>query len=76
MYILPPYTHKCKCVHAGNVFVSNNNRYTVVSKQIFGALLSLFPSCALDKWIVYGNIAREAVCGEGQTFTFISQHHC
>lgn len=60
-------------VHIPYIFVSINNPYTIVSKQLFGTLHCQFPSRALGRRIVCGNIAREAVYGEGQTtFTFIT----
>lgn len=72
MYLrtLPTYTHTRASAHT--IYICNNP-YTIGSKQLFGTLHYQFPSHALDRRIVYGNIAREAVYGEGQTtFTFIT----
>lgn len=68
-----PHIHTPVHVHTPCIFVSNNNPCTIVSKQFFGTLRCQFPSHALGRRIVCGNIAREAVHGEGQTtFTFIT----
>lgn len=72
-YVLPPHLHTPVHVHTPYIFVSNNNPYTIVSEQLFGTLPCQFPWHALGRRIVCGNIAREAVHGEGQTtFTFIT----
>lgn len=68
-----PHIHTPVHVHTPYIFVSNNNPYTIVSEQLFGTLPCQFPWHALGRRIVCGNIAREAVHGEGQTtFTFIT----